>query len=186
MSRISRPVGSNLPRCDSIYCTQGNKLQFCIIVHLHIPAKSRAEWQEFSYVECRWVFVDDSMFVRKWMRIALGTRHYELIEIDSPIGIIEAIARQQPRLVLMDVYMPAIQGNRVTELVRRSGTKRYPLVLYSTIPEARLSALARACGADGYIMKTQDAAAFRRSIQRYLGAPMDAHADLPGAASDRG
>lgn len=132
------------------------------------------------------VIVDDSVFVRKWMRIALGTRHYDLIEIDTPIGIVQAIARHQPRLVLMDVNMPAIQGNRLAELVRRSGTQRCPLVLYSTLPEARLSALARACGADGYIMKSQDAAVFRQSIQRYLEAPTDAHAGPTGPASDHG
>ena len=132
------------------------------------------------------VIVDDSVFIRKWMRIALGTRHYDLIEIDNPIGIIQAIARHEPRLVLMDVNMPAIQGNRLTELIRRSGTQRCPLVLYSTLPEARLSTLARACGADGYITKTQDTAAFRRSIQRYLGTSTDAHAGPSGPASDHG
>jgi CheY-like chemotaxis protein len=132
------------------------------------------------------VIVDDSVFVRKWTRVALGTTRYELIEIDSPIGIVQAIARHQPSLVLMDVNMPAIEGNRLTEIIRRSGTQRCPLVLYSTKPEAQLAALARACGADGYIEKTHDAAAFRRAVQRYVSAPPDAPAGPLSVASDHG
>jgi len=132
------------------------------------------------------VIVDDSVFVRKWTRIALGTRKYELIEIDSPVGIVDAIARHQPSLVLMDVNMPAIEGNRLTEIVRRSGTQRCPLVLYSTKPAAQLAALARSCGADGYIEKTHDVDAFRLAIQRYVVSPTDAPAGPPSATSDHG
>jgi two-component system, OmpR family, alkaline phosphatase synthesis response regulator PhoP len=59
-----------------------------------------------------------------------------------------------PDIVLTDVQMPDISGDQLcSRLKSRMATSQTPVVLFSSLPEAQLSELARQCGADGHLSK---------------------------------
>ena len=114
--------------------------------------------------------VDDSEIVREMVSIELEERGFTVVVMESPLGFTSALKREQPDLVLMDVSMPALQGDKLVDLANRSGTPGCPIVLHSDRPEAELQTLVKNCGASGYIRKTSDGNQLAASVDRYLRA----------------
>lgn len=72
----------------------------------------------------------------------------------SPIGITRALHHLRPDLIVLDVNMPAISGDKICRLIRGiSGSINPLIILYSSIPEVELRKLATECGADGSVSK---------------------------------
>jgi CheY-like chemotaxis protein len=112
--------------------------------------------------------VDDSEIVREMVSIELEERGYTVVAMASPIGFTAALKREQPDLVLMDVSMPALQGDKLVDLANRSGGPGCPIVLHSDRPEAELRELVKGCGAHGYIRKTGDGAQLAQAVNQIL------------------
>lgn len=113
--------------------------------------------------------VDDSATCRAYAREALEPAGYEVIVAESPLGLNLILRHEQPALVLIDVTMPVLQGPKLVEIIRRHRLHECALVLYSDRPEPELKELARGCGASGFICKTNDPAALRDAVARFLG-----------------
>lgn len=116
----------------------------------------------------RVLVVDDSEFSCEVTRTVLEGHGIEVMVLHSSLGVSTVIAREKPDLVLMDVEMPALEGDKAVAIVVRHGLHRCPLVLYSGRPPSELEGLARACGASGFISKTADADALVTSVLSFL------------------
>jgi CheY-like chemotaxis protein len=116
------------------------------------------------------LLVDDSDLVRDLTRMMLEEYGYEVVTLESGLGLSRALGREKPDLVLMDVSMPAVSGNHIVDVARQHKLHRCPMVLFSDRPASELSALAQKCGAAGFIQKTSNAKALAQSIERFLGA----------------
>lgn len=102
--------------------------------------------------------VDDSTLALDWAKAALAPLGFEVVTYNESLGIQSFVRRTQPRLLLLDVNMPAMNGSHVCRLLKGNAQTRDVLVaLYSSMPESELSALAASCGADGYVIKSEDA-----------------------------
>lgn len=112
--------------------------------------------------------VDDSEIIHTYVRAVLEAVGYEVIGLDNPTGFSRTLMLEKPDLVLMDVHMPALRGDRLVEIVRRSGLTRCPIVLFSDRPETELARLVEECGADGYIRKNQDPTLLALKVRRFL------------------
>jgi DNA-binding response OmpR family regulator len=117
--------------------------------------------------------VDDSDLCRDLTRMMLEDFGYQVVTLDSGLGLSRALGREKPDLVLLDVSMPAVSGNQIVQLARSNKQHRCPIVLFSDRPAGELSVLARDCGAAGFIAKTSNAHALAQSVGRFL---------LPGGA----
>jgi DNA-binding NarL/FixJ family response regulator len=101
------------------------------------------------------VILDDSAIILELMKDALE-RTYDVVCVDNPIGFGALLKREQPDLALVDVNMPALRGDKLVEIAKRNLPSSATLVLFSTMAEAELSALARQAGAAGYVQKSSD------------------------------
>ncbi len=101
------------------------------------------------------VIVDDSETTRELVESILTRRGWRVIALDSPFTLSGVLNAERPDVVLMDVEMPALHGDKVVEIMNRAHhhMHRCPLVLYSGLPETQLAALAHRAGAAGYIRK---------------------------------
>ena len=115
------------------------------------------------------LLVDDSDLVRDLTRDMLEEYGYEVVTLDSGLGLTRALAKEKPHLVLIDVSMPAVSGNQLVEVARQYKKHNCPLVLFSDRPAKELSQLAAQCGAAGFIAKTDNALALAQSVGRFLG-----------------
>jgi two-component system sensor histidine kinase ChiS len=114
--------------------------------------------------------VDDSDLCRDLTRMMLEGFGYEVVTLDSGLGLSRALGREKPDLVLLDVSMPAVSGNQIVEVTRQHKLHRCPIVLFSDRPAGELSQLARSCGAAGFIAKTSNPASLAQSVGHFLTA----------------
>src|SRR6185503_12358169 len=112
--------------------------------------------------------VDDSDLCRDMTRMMLEDFGYEVVTLDSGLGLSRALGREKPDLVLLDVSMPAVSGHQIVAVAQQHKLHRCPIVLFSDRPAVELSTLARDCGAAGFIAKTSNAHSLAQSVQRFL------------------
>lgn len=99
--------------------------------------------------------IDDSEIVITAVRMILEDAGYEVVALSSPFGTSPRIMREKPDLVLLDLMMPGLTGDKIVEVVRSTpALARTLIVLHSDRPVEELDAAARRCGANGYIVKT--------------------------------
>ena len=118
----------------------------------------------------RILLVDDSEIVRELVKATLEEAGYEVSTHASPFGFSSSVLRQNPDLVLLDVNMPALSGDKLAEIAvkNRLVGPTCPLLLFSDRPPHELAVLAARCGANGYIHKTNDSQALIQAVGRYL------------------
>jgi DNA-binding response OmpR family regulator len=101
--------------------------------------------------------------------LARVSHGYQVFTFDSPLGITREVIRQQPDLVIVDVNMPSITGDKVCQLVRSASFARSVVILlHSSLPESDLHDLARKCGADGFVPKSKDPQILVDAVAKHL------------------
>jgi CheY-like chemotaxis protein len=104
----------------------------------------------------RVLLVDDDATTLLIMSAALRKAGYDVQTHDSGFGLAVAIRSYQPDIVLLDVDMPGLSGDRALEAANTvdhglRGKVRF--VLHSALPERQLARLVNNVGADGYLVK---------------------------------
>ena len=116
----------------------------------------------------RILLVDDSEITRQSVTRALKTAGYSVHAVDSPIGLTRLVEEHQPDLVLVDVGLPSMPGDKAVEILIKHRRHLCPLVLYSGLSTEELEALVPASGADGYIRKGDSHEGLVQAIEFYL------------------
>jgi DNA-binding response OmpR family regulator len=102
------------------------------------------------------IILDDSESSRELVQRTLGSAGYQVIPCETPFNLSGLILAEHPDLVLIDVDMPALRGDKVVETMRRHDLGSCAIVLYSARPRTELAVLAHRSGADGFICKDGD------------------------------
>ena len=132
------------------------------------PASAGASG-DFQMAKAKILMVDDSPVILEAGRMALEEAGYEVLTLENPLTVPGVVRREKPDLVLIDVNMPAVNGDSVIQIVNTHGlASKAPVILYSDIPERELELRAKKCGAAGYIRKTGDDEALVAQVKRFL------------------
>lgn len=114
----------------------------------HLDARARAGGRD------RVLIVDDSDLARAAMTRMLRAAGFEVFDMDSPLGVTRAVLQDDIDVVVVDVQMPAMRGDRVVELFRKSPRLRsLPIILVSGESEEDLQTLAAEHGANATVAK---------------------------------
>lgn len=118
------------------------------------------------------VVIDDSKLVLAMASDALEGAGFKVLATDSGIEANRYIyAPRKPDLILIDVMMPMLNGDRKVRLLKeRESSRHIPIVLMSTKPKKELEELASSSGADGYIMKPFNDGSLVEQVGRFLAA----------------
>lgn len=114
------------------------------------------------------IVVDDSEICRAIARIALEARGHVVTTLDSPLGLNRAIHELRPDLVLLDLMMPTLGGDKAAQILQRQSRFPCPFVFLSDRPAEELEAVVNSTGAAGYIHKTNDLIDLADKVERYL------------------
>jgi len=119
----------------------------------------------------RVMVVDDDATTLEVTSALLEERGYEVLKRESAIGTTLAILRDRPHVVLLDIQMPGLSGDKLVELVGPGKSRPTPVILlHSAAPRHELEALAKRCGAAGAVEKTGDPLEFIRRFEQAIGA----------------
>lgn len=113
---------------------------------------------------------DDDQYLKLTERL-LRRAGYEVLTRIESLGTCAIVSAEDPDMVIMDVNMPSIDGDRLTPLVQRCTGAQPLVVLYSGMDPARFEERARACGADASIPKGLSPDEFLEHVARAFALP---------------
>jgi CheY-like chemotaxis protein len=98
--------------------------------------------------------IDDSSFLRSVLKDTLEGAGYQVALVGDWRGAAGVLKTVRPRLVLLDIGLPDVQGDDACAVLKHGGRNQdLPVYLMSSGTDAALKAKAEASGADGYLRK---------------------------------
>src|ERR1700681_5096341 len=112
------------------------------------------------------LIVDDEPAARYGLRRALEAK-YRIAEADSPEAATEALPREQPDLVLLDVVLPGQDGLSFLRWMREQGSE-IPVLMVSALDTAKTAVEALQLGAADYLVKGFELEELRQRVANLL------------------
>lgn len=114
---------------------------------------------------------DDEEVVRSLVRAALTRRGFEVLEARDGNEAVEAIGRERPDLVLLDLMMPGRTGVEVLEAIRAEPSlAAVPVLMLTARADEADQAAALAAGAHGFLPKPFTLTELDAAVADLLGA----------------
>jgi len=105
------------------------------------------------------------------LKLILKHTGFEVIEAEDGQQAIEAVRRENPDLVLMDVTLPVIDGLQATREIRRDEKfERLPIIIVSAHDSDEIRRQATEAGGSEYISKPVEIEELKRLIEGCLTA----------------
>lgn len=105
----------------------------------------------------RVLIVDDNQQQLDLTSRQLKSFGFEVQTMSGSFGVSTIIRSFLPDVVLLDVEIPALSGDRLLTIARRYAEPGTRFVLFSACDETKLRALAKETQADGWISKSETA-----------------------------
>jgi CheY-like chemotaxis protein len=114
----------------------------------------------------RVLIVDDDDMVRAQLGELLRAQHHEVFELPSAIGVTRAVMHSHIDVVVIDIQMPALPGDKLAHVLRENPRfKHLGVVLISGRPAEELDKLAVEVGADAVVTKSEARAKFTAAVE---------------------
>jgi CheY-like chemotaxis protein len=117
------------------------------------------------------LLADDSVTIRKVVELTFSETGIRVESVGSGREALERFEALGPDLVLADVAMPGPSGYEVCEHVKASD-RPVPVLLLAGTFEPFDTDRARACGADGHVVKPFESSALVERVESLLAAPI--------------
>jgi two-component system OmpR family response regulator len=117
-----------------------------------------------SETKIRVLVVDDDQDQLVLAERSLSSYGFDVRTHRSSLGVSNLVRSVAPDLVLLDVNIPALSGDKVLSLARAQAPLGTKFILYSASDESKLRSLALSSGADGYISKSVQGADLAKKL----------------------
>jgi CheY-like chemotaxis protein len=112
--------------------------------------------------------VDDDPDIREALRLVLEAEGYRVVEAGDGVAGLRAAAAEDPRLVLLDVRMPQMDGPAFARAYRALFARPAPIVVMAASGPA---SHAREMGAQAFVAKPFDMDAVTKVVGRLVQEP---------------
>src|SRR5438105_14103274 len=100
------------------------------------------------------LILDDNPLVLKLGRALLEREGCSVLTASSWIEFNHVLASNTPDIIFLDVNLPSIKGNRLSEVLKsQSNKKDIPIILISDFPENSLKEMFPSSGAYGWMRR---------------------------------
>lgn len=94
---------------------------------------------------------------------------FEVIEAHDGFDGWEAIMREKPDLVFLDIYLPIMNGVEIFDKIRKDlKFKDLPVIIYSSVKDKELIAKFIAKGISGYLLKPIDPVLLNERVVKFI------------------
>ncbi len=115
------------------------------------------------------IVIDSSQRVLAITRATLENAGFRVVTHSRSTGCVALILQERPDLVLLDINMPFVAGDTIAKLFGKAQPNSETIVLlHSALSTDAMEAKVRACGAHGYIQKTEDTYELVRQVNSWL------------------
>lgn len=109
---------------------------------------------------------DDDSGIVAVMKIMLETAGYEVATLNNGKAILKKVAFYKPDLLLLDIWMPGIDGKEIAKLLKRDENfKDIPIIVISALNDTQ--EIASEIGAEGFLTKPFDMNHFLALVERH-------------------
>jgi CheY-like chemotaxis protein len=122
--------------------------------------------------------VDDDPQLRQVIRLVLEDEGFVVALATDGREAVESVERLRPAMIVLDMLLPRLDGAGVAEALRRAHDDGLQIVLMSGSDGAE--AVARRCGANGFLRKPFDLDALLAAVRRCAPPVVAGGAPLPG------
>ena len=114
--------------------------------------------------------VEDSVASRKLFTAVLGRAGYDVVEAATGLEAINLARVTQPDLIVLDIEMPEMMGDKVTEEIKADASTKHIPVIIVTIHDRDSAHVQRAiaAGAAKVLYKPTSPKAFEEEVRRLL------------------
>jgi signal transduction histidine kinase/DNA-binding response OmpR family regulator len=124
------------------------------------------------------LYIEDDAPSRLLIRCLLEAHRYRVLESDEGLSGIETALRETPRLILLDLHLPDVDGQTVAAILRSfPKLARTPIVGITAHEGAGLRERTLVAGCDGYITKPIDPDRFPTQIAEFLAGKREVVTD---------
>ena len=117
----------------------------------------------------RVLVIDDSEIARVHMQNLLEAGGFRVLTLPSAIGASRLIQREGVSVVVIDISMPGLSGDRLVEVLRKNARMRNLIIMVvSGCSLDELEQIRMRCGADEAIAKRELSEALVAAITRHL------------------
>ena len=117
----------------------------------------------------RILVVEDQLDNRQILRDLLGSVGYEMSEAENGQQALDAVARQRPDLILMDIQLPIMDGYEATRRIKANpDPKNIPVIVVTSYALSGDEGKAREAGCDAYVTKPYSPRALLAKIREYM------------------
>lgn len=115
------------------------------------------------------LIIDDDEAFGELALERFGSTQWSVEFHHGPFGTVNAIRSLRPRLIIMDVNMPGLDGTRISDLIRKTaGFDGIRVLLYSSLDQRELDLLANVHGADAALHKSASRGEFMAKVDELL------------------
>lgn len=111
---------------------------------------------------------DDDESICEIIKIMLEMNGFDVKLLSSGKAILKKIEQYLPDLILIDIWMPGIDGKEITRLIKKDQqTDNIPIVIISALHKSEISSIVKEIGAQGYLLKPFDMDDLISMVKRY-------------------
>jgi len=100
------------------------------------------------------LLIDDSIVMLSLEAEILTAEGHDVRTAESVAQMNAVLRDWTPDIILTDVRMPDIDGTQLCRLIKAQVARLVPVILFSSLPDRELARLAKTCGADGFLSKS--------------------------------
>jgi CheY-like chemotaxis protein len=114
------------------------------------------------------VIDDDAVYGELTLQRLEATSHFAVFHL-GPFGTVNIIRQLRPKLVILDINMPGLDGTRICDLIRKTrGLEHTQVLFHSSLDRSQLEPLVQAHGADGGLPKSASRNDFLSEVERLM------------------
>ncbi len=114
--------------------------------------------------------IDDDPVSLELFSTVLEKAGFEVKSTNQVIGTTGEINQFSPDIILVDVMLPALRGDKMVQILKQSIRSQPVIILISNKSEDELKNLTKQCGADDYIPKINGPAFLLKKVQSHISA----------------
>lgn len=116
------------------------------------------------------LIVDDSAMVRRYVRQALESMGFEVVDAGDGPSALAALADRKFDLVISDVNMSPMNGFQLLDEIRKLHSRKdLPILMLTTEADDKMKARGKAAGANGWLVKPFEPVRMSAVVKHLLG-----------------
>lgn len=109
---------------------------------------------------------DDDEGISEVIKVILEGSGYQVNILNNGKAILKKVASFKPDMILLDIWMPGIDGREITKVLKRDPKSTHiPVVVVSALNDTKK--IAKDCGADDFLPKPFDMNNLLHLVQKY-------------------